>query len=279
MKKILTFVLLALLSLNAFSAPTENPIDKLKWQFGPATQSIDGKGTLKIPEGYGFLNKEETKKYSELAQNPSAGTDSLFISNIWEAYFHFEPIGYVKDNETIDADEVFKRYKEGTRLSNEERKKKGWGTIEIDSWYLKPRYDSERRLLEWAFLATQSSDNTQIVNYHTRVLGRTGVMKVALVSSPENISKAIVDFKEKLDGFEFDSGEKYTEFKQGDKVAEYGLAALILGGAAAVATKKGFWAVLAGLFAGLWKLIFIPIILFFSKIKEILVSIFKKSDK
>ena len=104
-------------------------------------------------------------------------------------------------------------------------------------------------------------------------------MEVVLVARPEDISDAIVDLKDKLNGFEFDSGEKYTEFKQGDKVAEYGLAALILGGAAAVATKKGFWAVLAGLFAGFWKIIFIPIILFFSKIKEMIVSIFKKSDK
>lgn len=279
MKFIRIILITLLFSFNAFSAPDENLFDKLKWQFGPSTQSIDGKATLKIPEKHGFLNKEETKKYSDLAQNPTAGVDSLFISNIWEAYFHFEPIGYVKDNETIDADEVFKQYKEGTRLSNEERKKRGWETIELDGWYLKPHYDSEKRLLEWAFLATQSGQNSQIVNYHTRVLGRTGVMNITLVASPENISKAIVDFKDKLDGFEFNAGEKYTEFKQGDKVAQYGLAALILGGAAAVATKKGFWAVLAGLFAGFWKLIFIPIILFFSKIKEIIVSIFKKSDK
>jgi uncharacterized membrane-anchored protein len=279
MRFIRIFLIALFLSVNAFSAQDENPIDKLKWQLGPATQSIDGKATLKIPEKYGFLNKEETKKYSDLAQNPSAGLDSLFISDIWEAYFHFESIGYVKDNETIDADEVFNRYKEGTRLSNEERRKKGWATIELDGWYLKPHYDSDKRLLEWAFLATQSGENSQIVNYHTRVLGRTGVMNVTLVASPANIGKAIVDFKEKLNGFEFNAGEKYTEFKQGDKIAEYGLAALILGGAAAVATKKGFWAVLAGFFAAAWKLIFIPIILFFTKVKEMIVSIFKKSDK
>jgi uncharacterized membrane-anchored protein len=38
-------------------------------------------------------------------------------------------------------------------------------------------------------------------------------------------------------------------------VAAYGLGALVLGGAAAVATKKGLWAVLAGVFAAFWKLI------------------------
>lgn len=279
MKKLLTFVLLALLSLNAFSAPDENPIDKLKWQFGPSTQSIDGKANLKIPSEYAFLDKEESKKYSELAHNPTDGRDSMFFGDKWEAYFHFEPVGYVKDDETLDADELLKQFKEGTRVGNEERKKKGWATVELDGWYLKPHYDKEKKLLEWAFLGTNSVTKNQVINYCTRILGRTGVMEVTLVSSPDNFSQAIVDFKEKLNGFEFNAGEKYTEFKQGDKVAEYGLAALILGGAAAVATKKGFWAVLAGLFAGLWKLIFIPIILFFNKIKEMIVSIFKKSDK
>ncbi len=38
-------------------------------------------------------------------------------------------------------------------------------------------------------------------------------------------------------------------------MAAYGLAALVLGGAAAVATKKGFWAVLGGFFAAGWKFI------------------------
>ena len=36
------------------------------------------------------------------------------------------------------------------------------------------------------------------------------------------------------------AGERYAEFRAGDRVAEYGLAALVLGGAAAVATKSGF---------------------------------------
>jgi uncharacterized membrane-anchored protein len=38
-------------------------------------------------------------------------------------------------------------------------------------------------------------------------------------------------------------------------VAEFGLAALVLGGAAAVATKKGFWAVIGGFLAAFWKLL------------------------
>jgi uncharacterized membrane-anchored protein len=44
-----------------------------------------------------------------------------------------------------------------------------------------------------------------------------------------------------LRGFDFVSSERYAEFRQGDKVAEYGLGGLIIGGAAALAAKGGFF--------------------------------------
>jgi uncharacterized membrane-anchored protein len=149
----------------------------------------------------------------------------------------------------------------------------------VDGWFFKPQYDKEKKLLEWAFLLRNAKTQAPVVNYYTRILGRTGVMSILLVSRPEDMNASITDFKQKLNGFEFNAGEKYTEFKQGDKVAEYGLAALILGGAAAVATKKGFWAALLGFFAAAWKFVVVAVIAFFSKIKDLFSSLFKKSDK
>ena len=66
----------------------------------------------------------------------------------------------------------------------------------------------------------------------------------------------LLDFKAALKNFDYVSGEKYSEWKEGDKVAAYGLGALVLGGAAAAATSKGgikvVWlAILAGI-AALW---------------------------
>ncbi|MBR0883688.1 DUF2167 domain-containing protein (plasmid) [Bradyrhizobium sp. YCK136] len=46
-------------------------------------------------------------------------------------------------------------------------------------------------------------------------------------------------FKASLANFTFNPGQRYFEFRAGDKVAEYGLAALIVGGAAAAAAKSG----------------------------------------
>jgi uncharacterized membrane-anchored protein len=58
-------------------------------------------------------------------------------------------------------------------------------------------------------------------------------MHAILVSDPESLDRDIAEFKTALGGYEFASGERYSEFRAGDRVAEYGLAALVLGGAAA----------------------------------------------
>jgi uncharacterized membrane-anchored protein len=79
-------------------------------------------------------------------------------------------------------------------------------------------------------------------------------MNAILISSPETLNNDVQNFKAALSGFEFNSGESYAEFKEGDRVAEYGLAALIAGGAAAVATKKGFFAAIAGFLMASWKI-------------------------
>ena len=64
--------------------------------------------------------------------------------------------------------------------------------------------------------------------------------QVALGVDARSLDRDIADFKGSLGGFNFVAGERYSEFKPGDRMAEYGLGALVLGGAAAVAVKTGF---------------------------------------
>lgn len=254
----------------AADGEAENPYAKLNWQQGPNTQSIDAKATLQVPEKYYYLDESETKKYLEFSHNPTSGSDSLFTNgSTWEAYLNFDSIGYVKDNETIEPDSLLEQYKEGVKIGNDYRKERGWAPLEVEGWFFKPQYDQQKKLLEWAFLLRDSSTKIPTVNYYTKVLGRSGAISITLVASPENMNSAITDFKENLAGLEFVQGEKYTEFKEGDRVAEYGLAALILGGATAVAAKKGFFAVILAFLAGAWKLLLIPFVLALGWIKSL----------
>ena len=101
---------------------------------------------------------------------------------------------------------------------------------------------------------------TLTVNVTTKILGRSGYTTAILVSNPETLDKDLIDFKIALKNFDYVSGEKYSEWKQGDHVAAYGLGALVLGGAAAVASKKGFFAVILGFIAASWKFVAVALI-------------------
>ena len=118
--------------------------------------------------------------------------------------------------------------------------------MEIVGWMQEPRYDTASNNLEWAVKAQSEGDD--IVNYNTRILGRGGVMEVALVTEPKQLDAVMPQFRSLLGNFSYTPGNRYAEFRSGDKVAQYGLAALVTGGAAAVALKTGilqkFWKVI-----------------------------------
>ena len=203
-----------------------------------------------------FLDAPNTRRFLELAGNPPRDGHYLFApANLkWFAVFSFNPSGYVKDDEKIDADALLKSMKESDGSGNEERKRLGMDAIFTDGWAVPPHYDTQSKRLEWGVRLTTARGESN-ANYTSRLLGRSGVMSAVLVADLNTLSADTQEFKTALQKFNFVSGEKYSEFKEGDKIAQYGLAALILGGAAAVATKKGFWAVIGGFLAAFWKVL------------------------
>lgn len=253
----LAVAMLVALGVGLAARAQSEAAPKLAWQIGPTTAEIGDKATIRVPDGYGFLGAADTKKFMELNHNLASGREYLLAPKkfTWFALFEFDPVGYVKDNETIDADEVLRSVRKGTAQSNEERRKRGWDTMSVVGWEFPPQYDRQAKLLEWALIGKDDRTNDRVINYNTRILGRTGVMSVVIVAQPAALNQAVAEFKGLIGGYQYVGGERYAEYRKGDKVAEYGLAALIAGGAAAVATKKGFWALLAGFFATAWKFI------------------------
>jgi uncharacterized membrane-anchored protein len=227
-----------------------HPLAKLHWVIGPTDVKVGKNATLSVPEGFMFLDPRETAKFQEIVQNPANGRESLIAPDDlhWFGLFEFEDIGYVKDDEEIDADAVLDSVKEGTEQANKERKKRGWAPLNITGWHFKPRYDSATQRLEWAIAA--ESEGEAVVNVNTRLLGRKGVTSATLVAGPDTLDAAFAEFKDVLEGFQYNAGERYADVQEGDHMAEYGLAALIAGGGAAVAAKSG-------LLKGLWKFILV----------------------
>jgi len=263
---------------NAQSESTTKKItvNDINWKFGPFTGKVGSQALIHVPKGYFFLNTVETDKFLKLNQNLPTGRDYVLAPNNmhWAAYFDYSDTGHIKDDEELDAKSILKKAKDGNVLGNAAKKKLGYPTLTLNGWRFPPRYDNNTKLLEWAFLLTQDQSGKRVINYQTRFLARTGVMKVVLVANPNRIDSAVQEFKHLLGGYSFTPGNKYSEFKQGDRTAEYGLAALIAGGAAAVATKKGFFTVIAGALAAAWKIVAAVVLGLFAWIG----SLFKKKE-
>jgi uncharacterized membrane-anchored protein len=263
--KIAIGILLASLFTYGFAQQdpqsVRNEFLKLKWQLGPTNGQIASKATIAVPKEYLFLDGPNTRRFLELMGNPPQDDHYTYApsSMSWFSIFSFNASGYVKDDEKIDPDALLQSLKNSDRLSNEERKRLGMAAIYTEGWQVQPHYDLQTKRLEWG-VRLRTDKGEKVVNYTSRLLGRSGVMSATLVSDPGQLPQNVEEFKHSLEGFVYASGEKYSEFKSGDKIAEYGLAALILGGAAAVATKKGFWAAIVAFLAAFWKLIGVAVV-------------------
>jgi uncharacterized membrane-anchored protein len=249
-------------------------LDRIRWVDGPAAVTLDGNATLQLPEGYVYLDPENTGRYLELNENLGDGTEVMIgpADLSWSAYLSFIGEGYVKDDEEIDADAILAALKEATEAGNEEREKRGWGTLRLTGWAVPPNYNQSTQRLEWA--TAHETDEGTGVNFFTKILGRKGHTSVQLVAATEDLPAAEAALNQVLGGFDYGAGDRYADFKPGDRVAEYGLAALVVGGAAALASKKGFWAAAAAFLASAWKFIAAIAIGALAWIR----SLFKKKD-
>jgi uncharacterized membrane-anchored protein len=216
---------------------------------------VEGNARLAIPDQYVFLAARNTSRFLALQHNLGDGRQVMVAprSLKWMAYLEFAGEGYVKDTDRIDAAALLKTLKETTERANSERRSRGWNELRVVEWAAAPVYNTATKRLEWATIL-ESSDG-RAVNFSTKILGRRGYTSVIMVTDPANLSAAESSLDSVLRGYAFNPGETYADWRSGDKVAEYGLAALIVGGVAAVAAKKGLFSVLAGFIAAAWKFI------------------------
>lgn len=273
-------VLVALLLACAGTAAMaqQSPVAALPWHVGPTTVKLGDHASLNVPEGYAFLDAAGTRSLNNILHNPPANGDQYTLAPKtlnWIAFFAYEDIGYVKDDEKLDPDAILQSYRDGTVEGNKERKSRGWAELNILGWSAKPEYDTQIKSLAWSILLEDADNHKHIVNYNTRLLGRHGVMDVTVVTAPTTLATSIGDFKSTLPGFQFTQGESYAEYRPGDRVAEYGLAALITGGALAVAAKKGLFTVIGGFLVAAWKFVLAGFVALSAWIK----NLFKKKQQ
>ncbi|HEU0014200.1 MAG TPA: DUF2167 domain-containing protein [Longimicrobium sp.] len=243
---------------------TPSPFESIPWQDGPATAAIGGESEITLPENCRFTGRDGARQFMIATENPPSG-DELGVlvcqpadeeESPWFVVFTFDESGYVRDDEggSLDADALLASIRAGTEEGNRERRSRGWAVLTIDGWVRKPYYDVQSNNLTFAMKATSSDAfEGSTVNHSVRLLGRRGVMRADLVVSPEQLETALPAFDRIVASHSFVAGKRYDEWREGDKVAAYGLTALVAGGAGAIAAKTG-------LLAKLWKVLVVAVV-------------------
>ncbi len=228
---------------------------------GPATVPLGQVAELRLPEGHHVVAKESLDRFYELTQNVRSGHElGVVLAPGYMLFFDYDESGYVKDDDQdkLDADKLMQAMTANQEASNDDRKQRGWAEMRLKGWATPPHYDAKTHHLKWAINLTSAQDGFKQVwiNESIRLLGRGGVMNVTLASSTENFKGAEAAADKILsEQFEYVTGQKYAEFKTGDKVAAYGLSALVLGGGAVLAAKMGLFAKLGVFLGKAWKVI------------------------
>ncbi|HXV31931.1 MAG TPA: DUF2167 domain-containing protein [Sinorhizobium sp.] len=234
-------------------------VESLDFKQGTVTLSR-ANARLDVPENFYFLDPQDTRKVLvDLWGNPPQAADGSLgmifpakyapqAGEAWGSVIDYVDDGYVSDADamTTDFDELLAQLKESATESNVEREKEGYDPITLMGWASPPHYDLATHTMHWARDLIFGKDPTaaHTLNYSVRILGREGVLQMNFIAGLNQLTEIKAGLPSVTGMVQFDPGKAYADFREGDKVAAYGMAGLIAAGAGAkVAAKAGLLAI------------------------------------
>ncbi len=257
----------------------EQFLASLKFQTG----KIDlpgGIATLDMPPTFRYLGPDDANRVLVDAWGNPPGEKTLgmiFPADVsplsdegWGVVITYQEDGHVKDDDakTINYNDLLKDMKKGSADENEERMKQGYPSLLLTGWAEPPSYDSAAHKLYWALDLHAGDAKEDTLNYNIRVLGRKGVLVLNAVAGMPQLATVKTEMQNVIGFTEFTPGNRYADFNSStDKVAEYGIAALVAG---AVAAKLGLFAKLIALLIAAKKLVIVAFVALAAGIRKLL---------
>jgi uncharacterized membrane-anchored protein len=247
----------------------EQLVASLKFQEGKITLP-GGIATLDLPASFRYLDPADTTRVlvdgwgnppgsSSLGMIVPAGVNPISAAG-WGVIVTYDKDGHVKDDDadSIKYDELLKQMQEATSENNAARKEQGYAPMTLVGWAEPPSYDKAHHKLYWAKELRTDGAGENGLNYNIRVLGREGVLVLNAVAGMQQIAQVKTEMQHVTAFTDFTAGNRYADFdSKTDKVAEYGIAALVAGG---VAAKLGLFGKLFALLLAFKKLVALAVI-------------------
>ncbi|MFJ4353298.1 DUF2167 domain-containing protein [Pseudomonas sp. NPDC089428] len=266
LRQLLAAVLLCATALPAIaastpaSAPTttEQPqqtaeqwLATLKPQHGNITLP-SGIASLQLNNEFYYLSPDDTERLLTEGWGNPPGFKTLgmiiptavnpLADNGWGVIISYKNDGHISDDDAakIDYAELLEQMKADDEEDNKARRKQGYAGLTLLGWAEPPSYDQATHKMYWAReLKAEDADQTTL-NYSIRVLGREGVLELNAVAAMADLQTIKQETPKILAFTNFTDGNRYADYDaKTDKLAPYGLAALVAGG---IAAKAGLFA-------------------------------------
>lgn len=263
------------------SAPAETAehfLASLKQQTGIVTLP-SGIATLKLNDEFYYLDPKDTERLltDGWGNPPGFKTLGMIVPKAvsplsdrgWGVIVSYKQDGHISDEDAakIDYAELLKQMQEDDADDNKERQKQGYAGLHLLGWAEPPRYDEQTHKMYWARELKADDADQNTLNYSIRVLGREGVLELNAVAAMADLPTIKQELPKVLAFTNFTDGNLYTDYNPGtDKLASYGLAALVAGG---IAGKAGLFAKIGVLLLAAKKFLVIGVVALLAVIRKL----------
>jgi uncharacterized membrane-anchored protein len=214
----------------------------------------DGLATVRTDGGLRFIDSDDsTTVLSRIWGNPPSTVLGMLVPSdfhptneaSWAVVLDYTKDGHVDDKDAgkINYDKLLKQMQRDTESRNKEREKEGYEKVELLGWAEPPHYDAAQHHIYWAKRLRFGGADGATLNYCIRLLGREGVLELNAVGSEAQLAEIQQKAPALLSSVTFNDGHRYADYNPAtDKMASYGVAALVAGGIAAkTGVFKGIW--------------------------------------
>jgi uncharacterized membrane-anchored protein len=234
-------------SLKAFAA--------LDWMFDGSHSLPNSNSSISIPDGYALVTGSDADAIFKNDGEPAVESLEGYVCNFSNfenaVLFQYFNTGYIStdDAEELDSKTLLDSIIENTQKSNRERRKNGNSEIQVIGWVQEPTFDKESNTVYWA-IESESGENENTINAVALRLGREGYEQITWITSKSSYTHLSGDLDVMLRAHNFDVGYRYNDYTVGDKVAEFGIAALVAASIGGKIMKIGSFVVFLKKIAG-----------------------------
>jgi uncharacterized membrane-anchored protein len=206
---------------------------KLDWKTAGDHKLPKSNSTISLPKGFALLTGFEAESAPLIWGEPTSDFLEGYLCDICDfsnvITFENFKTGYVSldDLSELDPQNLLSKITQDVEEANEERRKTGAQEKHVIGWIQEPIHIKQTNTIYWAMEGGSGINENNTVSVKAIRLGREGYEKISWIPLKSTYHSAKGHLDVILGAHRFDPGYRYSDFKEGDKVSECGITALV----------------------------------------------------